>query len=47
MLAAWLLLAPVHRMSAREAATGFAVVAAVHVPINLVGYRVGARDTPI
>ena len=47
VLAAWLLLAPVHRMSAREAATAFAVVAAVHVPINLVGYRVGARDTPI
>lgn len=47
VLAAWLLLAPVHRMSAREAATAFAVVATVHVPINLVGYLVGARDTPI
>jgi hypothetical protein len=47
VLAAWLLLAPVHRMSVREAAAAFATVAAVHVPINLVGYAVGARDTPI
>jgi CDP-2,3-bis-(O-geranylgeranyl)-sn-glycerol synthase len=47
VLAAWLLLAPVHRMTAREAATAFATVAAIHVPINLVGYAVGARDTPI
>jgi hypothetical protein len=47
VLAAWLLLAPVHRMTAEEAATAFATVAAIHVPINLVGYAVGARDTPI
>jgi CDP-2,3-bis-(O-geranylgeranyl)-sn-glycerol synthase len=47
VLAAWPLLAPVHRMSAREAATVFATVAAIHVPINLVGYAVGARETPI
>jgi CDP-2,3-bis-(O-geranylgeranyl)-sn-glycerol synthase len=47
VLAAWLLLAPVHRMSVREAATAFATVAAIHVPINLVGYAVGARETPI
>jgi len=47
VLAAWLLLAPVHRLSVREAATAFAMVAAVHVPISLVGYLVGARDTPI
>jgi CDP-2,3-bis-(O-geranylgeranyl)-sn-glycerol synthase len=47
VLAAWPLLAPVHRMSAREAAAVFATVAAIHVPINLVGYALGARDTPI
>jgi hypothetical protein len=45
--AAWLLLAPVWRMSAHEAAQTFAIVAAVHVPINLVGYAVGARTAPL
>ena len=47
VLAAWPLLAPVHRMSVRDVATAFATVAAVHVPINLVGYLVGARESPI
>jgi CDP-2,3-bis-(O-geranylgeranyl)-sn-glycerol synthase len=47
VLAAWPLLAPVHRMTAREAAAVFAAVAAIHVPINLAGYALGARDTPI
>lgn len=45
--AAWLLLAPVWRMRAREAAEVAALVAAVHVPINVVGYAVGAQTTPI
>jgi hypothetical protein len=31
----------------REAAAVFATVAAVHAPINLVGYALGAGDTPI
>jgi CDP-archaeol synthase len=44
---AWLLLRPVWRMSAREAAGVFAVAAAVHVPINLLGYALGVRRTPI
>jgi hypothetical protein len=47
VLAAWPLLTPIHRMTPREAATVFAAVAAIHVPINLVGYAVGARDTPV
>jgi CDP-2,3-bis-(O-geranylgeranyl)-sn-glycerol synthase len=47
VLAAWPLLAPVHRMTPREVAAVFATVAAVHVPINLVGYAVGARTTAI
>jgi len=45
--AAWLLLAPVWRMSPREAARTFALVAAVHVPINVIGYAIGARSSPI
>jgi len=44
--AAWLLLTPVWRMSAREAAQVFVIVAAVHVPLNLVGYAIGARTAP-
>jgi CDP-archaeol synthase len=44
---AWLLLRPVWRMSAREAAGVFAVVAAMHVPINLIGYALGARTQPL
>jgi CDP-2,3-bis-(O-geranylgeranyl)-sn-glycerol synthase len=47
VLAAWILLAPVHRMSVREAAAAFATVAAIHVPINLAGYALGVRATPI
>jgi CDP-2,3-bis-(O-geranylgeranyl)-sn-glycerol synthase len=47
VLAAWLLLAPVWRMPAREAAEAFALVAAVHVPVNLVGYALGVRTTRI
>jgi hypothetical protein len=34
-------------MPARDAAAVFATVAAIHVPINLVGHAVGARETPI
>jgi hypothetical protein len=34
-------------MTVREAPTAFAVVAAIRVPIKLVGYALGARDTPI
>ena len=36
-----------HRVPAREAAGVFAAVAAIHLPINLAGYALGARDTPI
>jgi len=44
---AWLLLSPIWRMSVREAVEMFALVAAVHVPINLIGYAIGARTNPI
>jgi hypothetical protein len=40
---AWLLLRPIWKLSAREAAQVFVLVAAVHAPINLIGYAVGAR----
>ena len=47
VLAAWALLAPVYRLSAREAAAAFATVAAAHVPINLAAYALGVRTTPL
>ena len=47
VLAAWLLMRPVWKMSAREAAQAFVTVAAVHVPINLVGWAIGARGAPL
>jgi CDP-archaeol synthase len=42
-----LLLAPVWRMSAREVAEVCALVVAVHVPLNVIGYAVGARTSPL
>lgn len=42
-----LLLRPIWRMSGREIAEAFALVVAVHVPINVVGYAIGARSSPI
>jgi hypothetical protein len=44
---AWLLLRPVWAMSVREAAQVFLLVAGVHVPINLIGYAIGARTAPL
>jgi hypothetical protein len=44
--AAWLMLRPVIRLTGPDAARAFAVVGAIHVPINLVGYAVGARTSP-
>lgn len=45
--AAWLMLRPVYRMTPREAARVFVLVAAVHVPVNVVGYVIGARTSPV
>jgi CDP-archaeol synthase len=47
VLTAWLLLRPVYRMSAREAAEVFALVAAIHLPINLAGKRLGVRASSL
>jgi CDP-archaeol synthase len=42
-----LMLRPIWRMSARETLEVFGLVAAVHVPINLVGYAAGVRKAPL
>ena len=47
VLGAWPLLAPVWRMSARELCEAFAVVAGVHLAVNLAGYALGARTAPL
>jgi hypothetical protein len=47
VLGAWLLLTPVWRMRAREVAEAFAVVAGIHVGVNLAGYALGARSAPL
>src|SRR3954454_18450519 len=47
VLAIWLLLAPLWRMSPRQALDAFATVAAIHSGVNVVGYAIGARTSPI
>ena len=47
VLVAWALLLPLWTMSVGQAAIVFAVVAAVHMVINLIGYAIGARSAPI
>jgi hypothetical protein len=47
VLTASLLLRPVYRMSARETGEVFAIVAAVHVPINILGRVLGVRDSAL
>jgi hypothetical protein len=47
VLGAWPLLAPIWRMEAREVAEAFAVVAGAHMAVNLAGYALGARSSPL
>ncbi len=47
VLAAWFALRPVWRMSARDVAVSFAKVAAVHSGVNVVGFAIGARTSPV
>jgi CDP-2,3-bis-(O-geranylgeranyl)-sn-glycerol synthase len=47
VLVAWLLLLPLWTMSVVQAVIVFAVVAVVHVGVNLVGFGIGARGSPI
>lgn len=42
--AVWLLLAPLWVMAPWQAALVFAVVAVVHLVVNVIGYAIGARD---
>jgi hypothetical protein len=39
-----LALRPWHRMPLRDLAEGFAIVTAIHLGVNVVGYAIGARD---
>lgn len=45
--AVWLTLRPIVRLPARDMAAAAAVVAAIHSGVNVVGYAIGARETPI
>jgi CDP-archaeol synthase len=47
VLATWLLLRPVFKMSVGQALDAAAVVTMAHLPINVVGYLLGARTSPI
>jgi hypothetical protein len=47
VLAVWLLLLPLWVMAPWQAAFVFAVVALVHLVINVIGYAIGARTAPI
>jgi CDP-diglyceride synthetase len=47
VLVVWLLLLPLWRMAWWQAAFVFAVVTAVHLVINVIGYAIGARETAI
>lgn len=42
-----LLIRPIWKISLRETATVFGLAVAVHIPINLIGYAIGARQRPI
>ena len=43
----WLFLAPVYVLPVATAAVAFAAVTAVHLVINLIGYAIGARSSPL
>jgi CDP-2,3-bis-(O-geranylgeranyl)-sn-glycerol synthase len=43
----WLCLAPVYVLPVATAAVAFAAVTAVHLVINVIGYSIGARTSPL
>jgi hypothetical protein len=45
--AAALLLRPVYAMPPREVAAIAGLVGAIHLPVNLIGYAIGARSSPL
>ena len=47
VLASWLTLAPLWRMRPRQVAAAFVIVAGVHAGVNVVGYAIGARSSPV
>ena len=47
VLGAWPLMAPIWRMRPSEVAEAFALVAGVHMAVNLAGYALGARTSPL
>jgi hypothetical protein len=47
VLGSWLMLAPLWRMRPHQVAEAFALVAAVHSGVNVVGYAIGARESPV
>ena len=47
VLTSWLVLRPVYRMSLRETMDVSLTVAAIHMPINVLGYALGARTSAI
>jgi hypothetical protein len=47
VLGAWPLLAPIWPMKPREVAEAFALVAGAHMAVNLAGYLLGARTSPL
>ena len=47
VLVVWIVLLPLWTMAVWQAALVFAVVTAVHLVINVIGYAIGARSVPI
>jgi CDP-archaeol synthase len=47
VLGCWATLAPLWRMTPRQLLRAFATVAAVHAGVNVVGYAIGARSSPV
>ena len=47
VLGAWVLLLPIWVMQPWQAAVAFVVVSAIHLVLNVVGHRIGARTAPI
>jgi hypothetical protein len=43
----WLCLAPVYVLPVATAAVAFVAVTAVHLVINIIGYAIGARSSPL
>jgi hypothetical protein len=47
VLATWLLLRPIFKLSAGQVLDSATVVVLVHLPINVIGYLIGARTSPV